>query len=661
MAVEPPRLGDFPVVFLSYDEPWADRNWLDLKDKFSCVSRVHGVKGLDACHKAAAAAVPGDWVVTVDADTRVSEALTQVPVPQYLLTGDFRLDWSSLNPVNGLWTGNGSVKLWPKALIHEMRTHEAAPDGTLSLDHDIGSVRPGKSALITMPERLAVTNPAATAFHAFRAGLREMVYMRSLAEMAARKHLQSPSPWDADIGRLVESWCTIGRHAPNGRWMLYGSRLGVSIPDIWPDWDPRLVNDYDAVARLWSERIVPQFHRGPIRTGGEPSWNWQLLEEALRTLAAGIADKGGPLLIEFDAEKSHLLSAGNLLSSTRSANKIDGLGYQLLKSSTSADDDAVARGVLEQAAALDHPAAHRNLGVLNLRNADAWASVRPAIWHFRVGAALGNASAKDNLVDLAKDPAHSPDLSQVAEAVLAVDLPQVQTAAAKKMGSEIGGPLCLVLDRGVSLGPNAARHVPDPALVAECKVLGYMSTCAVTGLPRPRGVRVTTPQQLMTDPGAAPAAILPIVLGQLPPPSSAAEALREGYADAGHGIPLLLATLGRDANFGEHWIIGALLARTGEDMSPARLRRLAGQTGAALEKELAAASEALSQQTGTAIQVWSADESRALKRMLSPIPSRSLWHAAAQAFAGLGPISKARAEVLHETANSVWGYAPDET
>src|SRR5690606_10251497 len=122
-------------VFLSYDEPWAEAHWRELRSLLPRAVRVHGVKGLDACHKAAAEAVAGDWVVTVDADTRLGAALADAPVPRALLTGDFRLDWPSRNAVNGLWSGNGCVKLWPKALLREMRTHEAA-EGVLSLDHD---------------------------------------------------------------------------------------------------------------------------------------------------------------------------------------------------------------------------------------------------------------------------------------------------------------------------------------------------------------------------------------------------------------------------------------------------------------------------------------------------------------------------------------------
>ena len=44
------------IVFLSYDEPNAEKNYADLLAKVPWAKRVHGVKGSDAAHKAAAAA-----------------------------------------------------------------------------------------------------------------------------------------------------------------------------------------------------------------------------------------------------------------------------------------------------------------------------------------------------------------------------------------------------------------------------------------------------------------------------------------------------------------------------------------------------------------------------------------------------------------------------
>ena len=38
-------ISDFDVVYISYDEPNAERNWADLLSKCPWAKRVHGVKG----------------------------------------------------------------------------------------------------------------------------------------------------------------------------------------------------------------------------------------------------------------------------------------------------------------------------------------------------------------------------------------------------------------------------------------------------------------------------------------------------------------------------------------------------------------------------------------------------------------------------------------
>ena len=62
------RVIEFDVFFLSYDEPNADLHYADLCNKVPWAKRIHGVKGSDHAHKAAADQSETDWVLTVDAD-----------------------------------------------------------------------------------------------------------------------------------------------------------------------------------------------------------------------------------------------------------------------------------------------------------------------------------------------------------------------------------------------------------------------------------------------------------------------------------------------------------------------------------------------------------------------------------------------------------------
>ena len=62
------KVVDFDIIYLSYDEPNAERNYADLCKKVPWAKRVHGVKGSDAAHKACAEISDTDRFITVDGD-----------------------------------------------------------------------------------------------------------------------------------------------------------------------------------------------------------------------------------------------------------------------------------------------------------------------------------------------------------------------------------------------------------------------------------------------------------------------------------------------------------------------------------------------------------------------------------------------------------------
>ena len=118
----------FPVAFLSYDEPNADLHWKHLSNTLpgNLVTRIHGVKGFDAAHKAAAAAFPSaSHVITVDADNLVDLNFFNLQ-----LQADVKLpisySWNGRQHTNGLMYGNGGIKLWSRQHLETMRSHEAA-------------------------------------------------------------------------------------------------------------------------------------------------------------------------------------------------------------------------------------------------------------------------------------------------------------------------------------------------------------------------------------------------------------------------------------------------------------------------------------------------------------------------------------------------------
>ncbi len=65
----------FDIVFISYNEPNAESNWLKLKNRFPMTKRVHGVKGIHNAHIIAAKKCFTKMIWVVDGDDSKRTAL----------------------------------------------------------------------------------------------------------------------------------------------------------------------------------------------------------------------------------------------------------------------------------------------------------------------------------------------------------------------------------------------------------------------------------------------------------------------------------------------------------------------------------------------------------------------------------------------------------
>jgi hypothetical protein len=110
----------YDIIFISYNEPNADKNFANLKLRFPTAQRVSGVKGIHQAHIAAAkkAFTKMFWVVDGDAEI-VDDFNFDYEVSKYDL--ECVHVWRSKNPVNGLEYGYGGVKLLPKKLTQLLR------------------------------------------------------------------------------------------------------------------------------------------------------------------------------------------------------------------------------------------------------------------------------------------------------------------------------------------------------------------------------------------------------------------------------------------------------------------------------------------------------------------------------------------------------------
>jgi hypothetical protein len=237
---------EFDVVFLSYDEPNADLHYADLCNKVPWAKRIHGVKGSDAAHKAAANLSETEWFITVDADNIVDPSFFNLDLkmvnPKIQVYG-----WCGRNVVNGLRYGNGGLKIWKKDFVLNMKTHEAS-------DSDRGQVdfcweEGYQNFPISFSDSIITGSP----FQAWRAGFREGVKMTLLDGVKVPPYEIEKRIWWHNIHRL-RMWSTVGAHVEYGLFAVMGARLGTWMTNC-TDWNYVDVRDFEILKQIYNDRV----------------------------------------------------------------------------------------------------------------------------------------------------------------------------------------------------------------------------------------------------------------------------------------------------------------------------------------------------------------------------------------------------------------------
>jgi len=244
------KIIEFDVVFLSYDEPNADLHYADLCNKVPWAKRIHGVKGSDHAHKAAAEASETDWFITVDADNIVDSRFFNIDLdmsdPKIKVYG-----WCGKNVINGLRYGNGGLKIWNKEFVLKMKTHENS-------DSDRGQVdfcwEDGyRNFPLTFSESIITGSP----FQAWRAGFREGVKMTLLDGVKVHPQEIKERIWWHNIHRL-RMWSTVGTHEENGKYAVLGARMGTWMTNC-TDWNYIDVRDFEILREIYETKVNHTF------------------------------------------------------------------------------------------------------------------------------------------------------------------------------------------------------------------------------------------------------------------------------------------------------------------------------------------------------------------------------------------------------------------
>ena len=237
---------DYDIIYLSYDEPNAEKNYADLCKKVPWAKRVHGVKGSDAAHKACARLSETDRFITVDGDNRIREEFLNQEI-DFDVHADLKntvISWCGKNIINGLTYGNGGLKCWPKEYVLNMRTHEAADPSNIHAQVEFC----WDAEYIQMNSCYSDVYNNETTAQAWRAGFREGVKLATDRGARITKDNFKNNHWRCL--HMLYVWTMIGADVEHGVWAILGARAGLYMT-MCTDWDYIQVRDFEYLNELW--------------------------------------------------------------------------------------------------------------------------------------------------------------------------------------------------------------------------------------------------------------------------------------------------------------------------------------------------------------------------------------------------------------------------
>ena len=242
---------DYDIIYLSYDEPNAEKNYADLCSKVPWAKRVHGVEGSDAAHKACAEISETDRFITVDGDNTIHpEFLTQeLNFDEHTDLENSVISWCGKNAINSLVYGNGGLKCWPKDYVLNMKTHENADANNKHAQVDFC----WDAQYIQMTSCYSDVHNNSTPWQAWRAGFREGVKLAlDRGEKVEKSDFQYKTHWRCL--HMLYVWTMIGADVENGLWAIYGAREGL-YKTMCTDWDFVNVRDFKWLNNYWNTEM----------------------------------------------------------------------------------------------------------------------------------------------------------------------------------------------------------------------------------------------------------------------------------------------------------------------------------------------------------------------------------------------------------------------
>lgn len=237
-------VSELDCIYLSYDEPQANEFFIKIRSQIPWIKRVHGVKGSDAAHKAAAAASDTERFILIDGDNMPNWDFFHEQLRIDHTNDECVFRWRAKNIVNGLTYGNGGISSWTKTFVNNMRSHEAT-NGTDATQVEFCF----DNKYWAMHDVYSTTYPNQSRYHAWRAGFREGVKM-CLDQGRRLTPAEFESAWHGNRHNL-EIWCTVGNDVECGDWSIMGARYGAWRVMFDSAWDHTEVRDFDKLKEIY--------------------------------------------------------------------------------------------------------------------------------------------------------------------------------------------------------------------------------------------------------------------------------------------------------------------------------------------------------------------------------------------------------------------------
>jgi hypothetical protein len=149
------------IVYISYDEPEAEKNYEKIKTKFPRTKRVHGVHGMENALREGARVSDTPWYYAVFAKTEIADEFEFDYAPNYMMQPKHYI-FNCRNRVNGLEYGHMGIILYNCNMVLD-----ALPYEELGLDYTVSF------PVEVVPELSCYGNFDTSAYHTWRTSFRE--------------------------------------------------------------------------------------------------------------------------------------------------------------------------------------------------------------------------------------------------------------------------------------------------------------------------------------------------------------------------------------------------------------------------------------------------------------------------------------------------------